>query len=244
MGEHEGHRQRIMQKLDSGVLLDHELLEIVLFNAIPRRNTNDLAHRLLAEFGTLGEVFSAPFKRLQNVKGIGISVAAYIRVIGIIMRKIYDVIGTLYYPERFDRDGFFSYVKEEYKPLKREVIDIYLLDGEGKIITRCRFGETSFFNAEMHPQDLTRILVEYTPVGIVMVHNHPYGEAKASEMDDYTTRQVQLICSTQNVLLCDHLVYAQNGVYSYYLSNKLQEIAAEFSMNAILSDAKKGGANA
>ena len=59
MSEHDGHRHRIIEKLDTGVLCEHELLEILLFNALPRRNTNDLAHRLLTAFGSIRGVFSA-----------------------------------------------------------------------------------------------------------------------------------------------------------------------------------------
>ena len=56
VGEHEGHRKRIIQKLETGALLDHELLEIMLFSMLPRRNTNDIAHRLLQKFGSIEEI--------------------------------------------------------------------------------------------------------------------------------------------------------------------------------------------
>ena len=85
-GEHAGHRKRIIQKLESGTLLDHELLEIMLFSVLPRRNTNDLAHRLLNQFGSIHEVYAASMEELMKVPGIGESIAAHIRCTGIVYR--------------------------------------------------------------------------------------------------------------------------------------------------------------
>ena len=87
MSEHDGHRHRIIEKLDSGNLCEHEILEILLFNAIPRRNTNELAHRLLAAFGSVRGIFSATVAQLKTVDGVGENVAAYLRCVG----KFYEV---------------------------------------------------------------------------------------------------------------------------------------------------------
>ena len=74
--EHAGHRRRMIEKLKTDSLLEHELLEVLLFNALPRRNTNDLAHKLLGEFGSVKEILSAPIEQLTKVEGVGESVAA------------------------------------------------------------------------------------------------------------------------------------------------------------------------
>lgn len=245
MGEHDGHRQRIIQKLNSGMLLEHELLEVFLFNALPRVNTNDLAHRLLAEFGTIDGVFAAKMEDLEKIKGVGRSAAAYICCAGKIFSQYYDVKMADLYPQKFESKEFLPYVKKAYKNLTREVLDVYLLDEDCWIIGKRRFGSVNYFNAEMHPEELTKLFVEFEPSGIVLVHNHPYGEAEISDTDDYTTRQIQLICSTQNILLCDHIIYAKNGLYSYYLGGKLKEIAADYSLSTMLMQGKKnkkGGA--
>lgn len=240
MGEHDGHRQRIIEKLDKGVLLEHELLEVFLFNALPRINTNDLAHRLLSEFGSMEGVFSASMAQLQRVKGIGANAAAYIYCAGRIFEKYLSRQEVDEYPKTFDSDSFLPYVKKAYKSLTKEVIDIYLLDGDSHIIDRKRFGSENYFKAEMPPEELTRLFVEYAPSGIVLVHNHPFGKAEVSDTDNYMTRRVQLICSTQNILLCDHIIYAPNGVYSYYLSGELPKITANYSIEAMLLDGKVG----
>ena len=79
--EHAGHRKRLIEKLEKGMLHEHEVLEALLFNAVPRKNTNDLAHRLLAEFGSVPAVLEAPISLLKKVDGVGESVAAYIKCV-------------------------------------------------------------------------------------------------------------------------------------------------------------------
>ena len=76
---HEGHRKRMLQRLEHGEgLQDHELLEVLLFNAIPRKNTNPLAHELLTAFSSLGELFGASYEELLDVDGVGPETAAYL----------------------------------------------------------------------------------------------------------------------------------------------------------------------
>ena len=79
---HEGHRQRMIARLEDHEesLLDHELLEILLFNAIPRKNTNEIAHALLEKFGSLSAIATAETKSIATVKGVGESTAAYLGV--------------------------------------------------------------------------------------------------------------------------------------------------------------------
>ncbi len=237
MGEHDGHRKRLMQKVKTTILPDHEYLEAFLFNALPRRNTNDLAHRLLAEFGSLEQVFSADVDSLQKVDGIGKAVAEYLVLAGKLMPRLYGEMQKPYIPEKYKHESFLPYVKANYKYLTKEVIDVYLLDGQGRIMLKRRFGSDNYYRAEMHPEDVGKLLAEFSPAGIVLVHNHPYGEATVSEMDEYTTSYVQLICSTQNVMFCDHIVYAPNGVYSYYLSGELKKIAEKYSIQGMLGNA-------
>lgn len=233
MAEHDGHRARIIQKLESGVLLDHEILEILLFNAIPRRNTNDLAHRLLARFKTISGVFAASMEQLQEVDGIGASVASYLRCIGIFYNKYY-VEQEDDFPFEYQKQSFLSYVKRKYKNINREVMDVYFINDEGNIFAKERFSEDSMFSVEIPGETLTILLANKRPSGILMVHNHPLGKAVPSEEDNYATRKMQLLCSMQNVLFCDHLIYGIDGVYSYAVSGLLQKISKEYSVQNIL----------
>lgn len=234
-GEHAGHRKRIIKKLEQGVLLEHELLEVLLFNAIPRKNTNDIAHRLLAEFKSLRGVFQAKMSDLQKVDGVGESVASYIACIGVIFREMYTFFQTEI-PKKFEAKSFTSFVKKEYGKEKVEVLDFYLVDVDGKIFHRQRFERDDFSKVNVQPEDFTRMLIEKKPVGIVAVHNHPYANCTPSQKDEETTAQFQMICSFHNVALCDHFICGQDGVYSYYLDGKMQEISKKYSIKALTSN--------
>jgi len=69
-----------------------------------------------------------------------------------------------------------------------------------------------------------------------MVHNHPYGEAIPSDSDDRMTKNCQMLCSMHNRLFCDHITYAPNGMYSYYLSGRMKDISQNYSVCKFLED--------
>lgn len=235
---HEGHRNRIIQKLDSGVLLEHELLEILLFNAVPRKNTNDLAHRLLAQFHTIKGIFTASEQELESVRGVGKNVAAYLVCVGEFYKRYFESSKSIF-DEPFNPRAFLSYIKIVYEDEKVEVLDAYLLDKENKIFKRKRFSGGTSSNIVFAVEDFTQALLTYKPCGIVLVHNHPNGLAKPSIKDETTTEKCQMLCALHNVLFCDHFIYAPDGVYSYYLSGKMQKISKDFSVKNLLS--KNGG---
>ncbi len=234
MALHDGHRQRIIRRLDEDSLEDHELLEILLFIALPRKNTNDLAHRLLAEFGTVPRVLSATLEQLQRVDGVGVSLAAHIKVCGKICQRFFANRNSGYIG-KFDRETFFPYVMQLYAKETHEVMDVYLLDFEKKVFGYKRFTSDKLYTVRFAPEDFAKMMVEDSPAGIVLVHNHPFGEAKPSSLDDEMTKKCQLLCSAHNIMLCDHIVYSPDGIYSYYLSGRLKEISELYSTEQAFS---------
>ncbi len=235
MSEHSGHRQRMYEKLREGKLLEHERLEALLFNAVPRKNTNELAHRLLATFGTIRGLFDAEMEQLTSVNGVGESVASYLYLIGSFYKNYYETSGEDR-PKRYEKTEFREYVKRAYACREDEVLDFYLLDKNGNICLKRRFtGEgATKHSVEFSPEAFTAILVEEKPAGIVAVHNHPTGLAEPSGSDDEATAKCQMACSFHNVLFCDHLIYGNGEVYSYYDSGKMREISKECSVAQVL----------
>lgn len=224
MAEHSGHRQRIIRKLAAGGLCEHEYLELLLFNALPRRNTNDISHRLLSEFGSIRNVFNASFQRLKQVEGIGESVAAYIVCIG----RFYDAYAQ-YESEKveacglgaYDGKEFLTYVKKEYAHLPYEKLDAYLLDSDGKIIGYKSHSLSLEGEVRADPDLFLEVIAKEAPSGIVLVHNHPRGQCYPSGADDKTTKYFRTLCELHNILFCDHLIYAADGIYSYAQSKRL-----------------------
>ena len=205
------------------MLCEHEFLEVFLFNALPRRNTNELAHRLLCEFGDMKSVFHAPIEKLCMVDGIGKNIAEYIRITGVLLDKMSEAIKKGSYPEKFSLGTFASFINKEYATLGCEVLDVYVLDALGKIYGRRRFTSEREARVEVQLSWLMGIVVELCPAGILLVHNHPYGEARPSEADNATTEECRILCEKNGVLFCDHFIFAPSGVYSYNLNRTLLE---------------------
>ena len=224
--EHEGHRERLREKIRLGACCEHEYLEMFLCYAIPRRNTNDIAHRLLSKFGCLPKVFAAPTDELQGVDGVGESVAVLLKCMGKFCEdyvNLFQSSNTL--PQTSDRASFLSFINRTYAQLDREVLDVYLIDANSNIFRRERFSSQREKTVNVETEAFASLLVNARPSGIILVHNHPSGDPEPSSQDDETTKQCTWICSAQNVVLCNHYIYASRGIYDYYGSGKLKAIA-------------------
>ncbi len=235
MGEHDGHRDRLREKIDKGGLQDHEYLELVLCTAMPRRNTNDIAHRLLSEFGSVPGVFSADYAQLVKIKGVGNGMAGFIASLGKLINKHYSKEVALY-RGRFETERFISYLKTNYDDKPYEVMDAYFLDEQKFVIASKSFSRGVADRVEFDPEIFTQLLLEFKPAGVVLVHNHPNGSFLPSDADDKTTEKCQIACSYHNVMLCDHFIASKEGVYSYFKANRLVEIIKKFSVQNLVKD--------
>lgn len=222
------------QKIDKNALEEHEWLELLLFTALPRKNTNEIAHALLTKFGSVSDVLFAPMDELQSVPGVGASVGGFLRAVGHCLESFQAGKEPKYYG-KFESRAFLPFVKETYKDILFEVLELYLLDGDGRIMKKQRFSVDSICTVQVVPEEISEFLLLNGASGVVMVHNHPYGEALPSETDDSMTKNCQLICSMHNRLLCDHIIYAPNGMYSYYLSGRMETISKNYSVSKFLN---------
>ena len=229
---HGGHRQRILAKLEKDSLTEHEYLEVLLFNALPRRNTNDLAHRLISRFGSLSAVFAAPMPELCEVEGIGESVASYLFCIGKFYRSYYQM-NKQKYEGKYAPLRFAAYLGEGYQEKTVETVDVYCVDEQG-FITHNEVYKGASNTTVIESGEIASILSKHHPAGIVLAHNHPSGNPQPSKRDEEMTKRVQMVCSTHNVIFLDHIILTKNGVYSYYLSGKMQKISKAFSMEALV----------
>ena len=231
MAEHDGHRKRMIEKLQAGRLCAHEYLEVLLFNAMPRKNTNDLAHRLLAKFGSVSGVFQASVLQLCEVDGVGESLAAYICCVGRCMQYyVNEKIVNL--PKHFSAESFLSFVKEEYARETKEVLDMYFIDGIGCIYKKKSFTSKSLYNVIVSPEALTQSFRKEHTSGIVLVHNHVSGDMTPSQKDDETTLDIWGLCVSNDVMFCDHIIYCPRGMYSYMTSGRMQSIMNKGLNNA------------
>lgn len=239
--EHKGHRERLREKILADACCEHEYLEMFLCYAIPRRNTNDLAHRLLSKFGCLPNVLSAPIEELQSVDGVGDGAAALLKCMGKLCEdytNLFQASNAL--PKTYERDKFLAFINQTYVNLDKEVLDVYLMDSNSRIFRRERFSSGRETKVWIDAEALASLLVKTRPSGVILVHNHPFGEPEPSALDDQTTKQCAQICRMQNVVFCNHFIYANRGIYDYYGSGKLKSIC-RLSAGSGMENAREKG---
>ncbi len=238
---HEGHRLRMYEKLKKhpGALEEHELLEILLYNAVPRRNTNPLAHKLLDEFGSIGRIFEADAEALQQVDGMGPQLAGYIKCISFFLEK-YNAEREGALPAKYEAESFGRYLLEYYARQSYEVFCVYVLDEKNNIVCRRKFTDREQESVNVPPQELTRLAVQYAGKSFLLAHNHPSGGCRPSASDDALTIQCEVICSINNIRLLDHFICADGELYSYYRSGRMASIAGKYHIRKVLEGREHG----
>ena len=239
VNSHSGHRQRMIAKLKHSVLSDQEVLEVMMYNAVPRKNTSDLAHRLLSTFETVEGVLEAPVGLLTLVDGVGDSLAAYLRCVGIFCEYYYRKKRKPY-PVEYDQKEFLNFVAGEYAEMKVEVLDFYFLDKAREIIGRRRFSAMDPDRVPVAPDQLTELILKSGAAGIVMVHNHPNQPSSPSKSDTTLTGQCQWLCGFHNILFCDHVICGNDGIFSYYQSGMLREFSERLSVEKAVTEVVYG----
>ena len=233
---HEGHRRRMYEKLknDDG-LHDHEILEILLFNAFPRKNTNPVAHSLLQMFGSLSGVFAADIEQLMSVDGVGESVALYIKCVAECNKRAN--INTSGIAVLRNHAAFKEFAALRLRGKTVEVMELYFLDKNGKVKRICPFTSDELNKVVVASDKISKILAAEKPYGLVVAHNHLSGNCLPSMSDNRFTAEMQLICSIHNVTLFDHIIYATDKeIFSYYLTGNLEKLKNDFFFFAVVSE--------
>lgn len=221
-GIHEGHRGRMKKKLleyGERSFADHELLEVLLYYAIPRRDTNELAHRLIQQFGSLQGVLSASVEELMDVPGMGEHAALLIGLVPVLHRRGLQsaketIFGTV------DKCG--DYFTQILSGCRQEMLWQVCLDAKGKVIsTRC-IAEGDVNMAAVSVRQVVEYAIRAGAAGVVLAHNHPSGVALPSPEDIVTTRLVQDALRTMGIQLVDHIVVADGDYVSMICSGLLQ----------------------
>ena len=221
---HADHRQRLKDRFlkNPDSLSKHELVELLLFYAIPRKNVNPEAHRLMEEFGSLDKILRADPDELLAVEGIGPNAAAFIKVVG----KIVEEVGK----ETGESMKFYSFetakdlLSRFFAPYDYEVFCAFLLAQSGKVLKRVTFTDRDADCVTFTATELTKHIAAVKPHAVVIAHNHPDEVARPSVADDLSTEKMYVLLSLSGVKLYDHVIVGENGFYSYRASGRLDEI--------------------
>lgn len=207
---HAGHRQRLRRTfLDHGLdaLPDVNALELLLFYAVPRQDTNPIAHRLLEEFGSLSGVMDATPEDLQRRGGLSENAAALLKLVTeMARRQLIDRASSETLLDTTRKCG--EYLSKYFYGAKDEMVFLLALDAKCRVL-----GCTKLFTGTVNTAALSvRSVVEYAlrtgATSVVLAHNHPSGIAVPSQEDIRTTEIVARALDTVDVLLADHIVVA------------------------------------
>ena len=217
MGIHDGHRANVRRRfLQAGLdaFADHEALELLLFYAIPRRDTNEIAHTLIDRYGSLEAVLNAPQEDLEKVDGIGENAAVLLRLVPQLWQKARL---TSVKQERIlnNIDSAGAYLVERFSDAPRsEVVFQLCLDRKGKLLACKRMGEGGPASVVMDVRKLLENAILTSASSVILGHNHPSGVALPSDDDYYATLRAKEVLATIGVELLDHIIVADQDFVS------------------------------
>ncbi|MBR6678157.1 MAG: DNA repair protein RadC [Oscillospiraceae bacterium] len=225
MSVHDGHRQRKRsQFLESGLdaFQEHEVLELLLYYAIPRKDTNPIAHALLKKFGSLDAVFAAPVEELMRVEGVGENAAALIRLIQPLYRRI-RISATEEETILNSVEKAGEFFVGRFAGERTESMYQACLDAKGKLLNvqRLSAGDVNFVHADIRSIVQNALLCRASAV--ILAHNHPSGVALPSDADNAVTLQVHRVLQSVGVTLFDHIIVADDDFVSLRQNGLLLE---------------------
>ena len=226
MGIHDGHREKMRRRFLSGGLeqfADHEALELLLYYAILRRDTNPIAHALMDRYGSLSAVLAAPVEDLQKVEGIGESAAILLKLVPRLCAKarLADADRQELVLNTASRAG--AYLLERFYGEQNEVIYQLCLDRKGKLLACKKLEEGNIASAALDVRKLVENAILNSASSVVLAHNHPSGIASPSGEDYAATDRARAALETIGVSLADHIIVADGDFVSLAESGYLEK---------------------
>lgn len=208
-----GHRERLRDRFRQAgtqALSDYELLELVLFRAIPQRDVKPLAKDLIEEFGSFAEVISAPMERLKKVKGLGAAAATDLKIMQAVASRMTqgavrkrDMLSS--WPTVLD------YCRTNLAFDDKESFHILFLDKRNQLIK----GETqqtgTVDHTPVYPREVVKRALELSATAIILVHNHPSGDPTPSRADIQMTKSIIDVAQPLGIAVHDHIIVGKDG---------------------------------
>ncbi|MDR1806245.1 MAG: hypothetical protein LBQ80_05715 [Clostridium sp.] len=213
---HENHRLRVRERfLKEGLsgFASHQVLELLLFYAIPRKDTNALAHDLLTRFGSLRRIFESSHEALRSVPGMTDNATVLLRLLPQLARR-YAMEREPAHPLILDSRALRSHLAARYTGVKLEQPLLLCLDSAGRLQSTCEFQHGSSNSAGFDLRFLAEQVLRHNAAAVVLAHNHPGGSTEASAEDVEATRRAARLLKELRVRLCDHVIFADNELTS------------------------------
>ncbi|MDE7162619.1 MAG: hypothetical protein K2O44_00880 [Clostridia bacterium] len=208
---HEGHRSRLAAKVvGGGVIYEHELLEILLFNACPRRDLNATAHALIERFGGLGGVLSADVDKLTEVDGVGKNMAEYLAVVG----KVFARVGGCNSFAVLNNTAQFKSFLAMRPVSESGQIEFCMVDKDGRVRRMCAFAK------DVSDNKILKLLSVHKPYGLFVAARRA-GDCTPNESDDKLAARINEIARLCGVRFFDYCVVSGEGeIYSYKMADR------------------------
>ena len=211
------HRKRLRTRfLDGGAaaLPDYELLELVLFRAMPRQDVKPLAHHLLQVFGDFNGVLSAPHARLVEIKGIGPSVLTELKIVEAAAHRLArsrviqrNIVSSW--------DALLDYCHTTMAHRDIEQFRILFLDRKNTLIADEEQARGTVDHVPVYPREVAKRGLELNASALILVHNHPSGDPTPSEADIAMTNQIGQALAALGITLHDHLIIGKSREISF-----------------------------
>lgn len=225
MGIHEGHRKRLKTEFLArpDTFPDHKLLELILFYANPRGDTNPTAHELLSRFGSMAGVLDATNEALILTPGVGEHSAALFKAV--------KELGRRYSAQRSSLEDIVNATRdaaEIFRPLfygaRSEMVFLLCLDGKGKVLGCPKIGEGNVNAAEVSSRLIVEKSLNHNAAQVILAHNHVSGLALPSGEDRATTLYLRELLRQVGVVLTDHMIFVDDDMVSMRDSGYLREV--------------------
>ena len=212
--DHAGHRQRVRErflKVGGDALEDYELLELALQLVIPRRDTKALAKTLLREFGSFSGVFNASEARLGQIKGLGPTSIAHLRVI--------QAVASRFGRDRIDTEKpilsswtqLIDYCHSQMAFESIEHFRVLFLDKKNRLIADEVQQTGTVDHTPVYPREVIKRSLELSATALILVHNHPSGDPAPSAADIRMTKEIADVAKPLGIVLHDHIIIGKSG---------------------------------
>lgn len=211
-----GHRDRLRERFLKGpdALPDYELLELILFMAIPRRDVKPIAKKLEQRFGSLKNVLNASIIELSGVDGISETTAITIKTVQAAALRMLkqDVVGAKVLNSW---QKLMDYLSATMAHEKKEFFRLLFLNKKNELIADEIQGSGTVDHTPAYPREIMKRALELSATAIILVHNHPSGDPQPSQADVDMTNDIIAAAQPFDIVVHDHLIVSRNGITSF-----------------------------
>jgi len=222
-GLHDGHRERVRKRfMENGLdgFFDHQVLELMLFYCIPRKDTNDMAHILLNKFGSFSAVLDAPFESLLDC-GISSNAAVFIKLIPSLCSRYYQ---DSYHQKNDDSKSMEEFILPHFIGQNEEQLFLVLLDAKGKRVFSYVVSRGTKSEASVNIQKIVQLGVQHDASCAIVAHNHPNGVNLPSKNDIDMTLRLQRALRNVGIVLFDHYIITDMECHSIFHMKKYKHL--------------------